>query len=509
MGHFPIIRTERTLPSAGPSVYADIDVRTGAGEMAQAVSGLGKTVMDLGVQYDAMIGKTQADEAIENARMSMVDALNEMQQEDDVTKWDAIIQSHESRVAKFTPKNKRGANLYNSTLNNLRPNWHAQFTNLKAAKIEDNMIAGSINKINGLLDSATQSNMDIISQKIKTELEVRDRLSPSITRAETEKAKLAVDRNIQLSIAKKMAMNNPEATLNSIRGDKMEGLDKLTTDDILQIRNIANSSITQAKIGMKQQDDAIGEEFMKLLINKLDPTKPQLDFEMIVNSDLSPDAKIEWMSRLRTFDNYSEEELEEAFRDKGEVIADIYDKIDKGTLTDELDTMVGKGLSPVTAQRIKKEARVPYEKDTEQLFKRLFGWQPQIGFENDLSAALYERTLREWKDEIKRQDATGEKIIEIGRSIARPYFVEHLKATLLGQEDTIHRILELTFGEEPRVEKPKEEIKEEVKIGATAPFLDYAEFRDRVSELKAEDPKKAKEFWDKWIGIFRPKEVNK
>ncbi len=263
------------------------------------------------------------------------------------------------------------------------------------------------------------------------------------------------------------------------------------------IRAAQKRAETSRKLLQEQKDDKISEEFLGLLINKLDPTKSQLTFDMIETSDLSVDAKEKWFTNLRVFDNYSEDELKEAFTDKGEVIADIYDKIDAGTLTDELDTMVGKGLSPVTAERIKKEVRVPYERDTEQLFKRLFGWSPELGFENEFSAFSYEAALREWKEEIKRQDATGEKIREIGLSIVRPYFLEHLKAVMPSDTD-ISRMMELALGKEVKepktlkIPKPKEGEGPET----------YADFEAEVIRLGKVDKIKAEAFYDAWIGKF-------
>lgn len=254
---------------------------------------------------------------------------------------------------------------------------------------------------------------------------------------------------------------------------------------------------TARNLLQNQKDDEIGDEFLGLLINKLDPTKPQLTFDAIKSSELSFGAKESWLTKLMTFDNYSEAELKEAFTDKGEVLADIYDKIDAETLTDELDTMVGRGLSPTTAQRIKKEIREPYKKDTDQLFKRIFGWSPELGFENDLSSFLYEKTLREWDSEIKRQDATGEKIVEIGRSIARPYFIEHLKTTMAGQEADISRMVELALGEE--LQKTEPEVKPKEDEGPRT----YQDFEDEVARLKKIDMTKARAFYDAWIEKFK------
>lgn len=275
----------------------------------------------------------------------------------------------------------------------------------------------------------------------------------------------------------------------------------LSNTDLETIRDYADSTIkanrTAKKIEQDQKDDEIGDTFLDLLINKLEPTKPQLTFDKIVASkEMSFDAKSAWLTRLQTFDNYSESELKEAFTDKGEVLAEIYDKIDDETLTDELDTMVGKGLSPTTAQRIKKEVREPYEKDTDKLFKNIFGWSPELGYPNELAAFLYEKTLRDWKEEIKRQNATGEKIIEIGRSVARPYFIEHLQKTMTGQESDIARMVELALGEES--EKTEPEVKPKEDEGPKT----YQEFEDEVARLKKIDMDKAKAFYDAWIDKF-------
>jgi len=274
----------------------------------------------------------------------------------------------------------------------------------------------------------------------------------------------------------------------------------MTNEDLIKIRDYAesveNNAITAEKLEQQQTDDEIGDGFLELLANKLDPTKPQLTFDMINDSEMSFDAKVQWFTKLMTFDNYSESELKEAFTDKGEVLADIYGKIDDETITDELDTMVGKGLSPTTAQRIKKERREPFESRTDKLFKNIFGWSPELGFENDLSSFLYLKTEREWREEIKKQDATGEQIIDIGRAIARPYFIEHLQKTMMGQEADIARMVELALGEiapktEPEVLPKEDEGPRTIQ-----------DFYDEIIRLKAIDTTKAKAYYDAWAEKF-------
>lgn len=307
--------------------------------------------------------------------------------------------------------------------------------------------------------------------------------------------KQKVQANIESNKIQALINTNPELA--------MEAIDVLTVDEREKniLRSQARTAIarkqTEAKLRQEQKDDEIGTTFLKLLDNKLEPNKPQLTFDMINNAtEMSFDAKTSWFTRLMIFDNYSEAELKEAFTDKGEVLADIYDKIDAGTLTDELDTMVGRGLSPTTAERIKRERRAPFEQRTDKLFKNIFGWSPELGFENDLSSFLYLKTERDWREEIKKQDATGEQIIQIGRAIARPYFIEHLKKTMTGQEADIARMVELALGEE--LEKTETEVKPKEDEGPRT----YQEFEDEVARLKKIDMGKARAFYDAWIEKF-------
>lgn len=333
-------------------------------------------------------------------------------------------------------------------------------------------------------------------EKLKSELQALiEQYEPYLKPIQKQELEDGIDVSIESYKIQSLINTNPELAMEAIDISSFDEKQK----NILrsQARTAITRRATEAKLKQEQRDNEIGDTFLMLLDNKLEPTKPQLTFDMINRAtEMSFDAKTAWFTRLMTFDNYSEGELKEAFTDKGEVLADIYDKIDAGTLTDELDTMVGKGLSPTTAQRIKKEIREPYEKDTDKLFKNIFGWSPELGFENDLSSFLYLKTERDWREEIKRQDATGEQIIDIGRAIARPYFIEHLKKTMMGQEADISRMVELALGEE--LEKTEPEIKPKEDEGPRT----YQEFEDEVARLKNIDMVKAKAFYDAWIDKF-------
>ena len=118
----------------------------------------------------------------------------------------------------------------------------------------------------------------------------------------------------------------------------------------------------------------------------------------------------------------------------------------------------------------------------------------------------YERGSSEsyssWREEIKKQGATGEKIIELGRQIARPYFIEHLKKTMMGQEADISRMVDLALGELP-VKTEEVEMPEPKEDEGPATIQD---FEDEVARLKAIDMTKAKAYYDAWINKYQTEE---
>lgn len=333
-------------------------------------------------------------------------------------------------------------------------------------------------------------------EQLKTELSgLLEQFEAYLKPTQKQRLEAGIDTSIESYQIQMLINTDPVSAMEVIDASSFDEKEKNTLRS--QARTAITRKRTEANLIQKQKDDKIGATFLKLLDNKLDPSKPQLTFDMINRATgMSFDAKTSWFTRLMTFDNYSEAELKEAFTDNGEVIAEIYDMIDAGTLTDELDTMVGKGLSPNTAERIKREIRAPFEVRTDKLFKNIFGWSPELGFENDLSSFLYIKTERDWREEVKRQDATGEQIIDIGRTIARPYFIEHLKKTMTGQEADIARMVELALGD--KLEKTEPEVKPKEDEGPRT----YKDFREEVARLKAIDIGKARAFYDAWIDKF-------
>lgn len=510
MAKFPIVRTERTVSGRGPSVRADLDVRTGAREVAEAVSGLGEALFGIGLKRQQM---TDANSSVQAQKLRNLadEEYKQFKAVNPQEMWQGFRREQTERVGRevgnlpFSPfaleEERIRSEMYSevSTAEALTEATLQLRRDTIDALTEDLVDAFRSNDPQRITDSSTRfiangNNMGMDKIEVLNAVKaakvagerLREKDAISEVHAAIEVGEETGNFDLAIELAKNPSISEPKQTT---------------------LRNTIDAAIrswqTQIELAIEQKDNEIGSGFLELLANKLEPNKPQLSFKMIVDSELSQDAKEEWFGKLRVFDNYSEQELKEAFTDKGEVLAEIYDRIDKGIITDnEIRAFVGEGLSAPTAQRIIRERRAPYEKDTEQLFKRIFGWSPELGFENDFAGFLYEKALREWQAEVKEQNVTGEDIIKIGRSIVRPYLLEHIKKVMPFDTD-VARMMDLALGEETEKLRPPKPIEAEEPMEEPVEPLTLIDFESEVSRLKGIDMVKAKEYYDTWIGKFR------
>ena len=469
---------------------ADIDVRTGARELARGISALGESIQ----KYELMQASTQLSEFKRKVREEHNRLAISYEGNLDPTTFKSEYEKSLQIRQGLIPKNRFAAREAQFWLNDRMPVWEAGVEKSRQLRIEDNFRAEGFElKVEGERTGDTSKYFQHLAA---------GKLLGLYDAEEIVKLKqMTIDEAERNLVNSLIRDGKTELAFSAIEKSQLDEEEKRSLENAVTAAERAKQ--TQIKLAIEQKDNEISEGFLELLINKLEPNKPQLDFKMIVDSELSFDAKKEWFIKLRTFDNYSEDELKEAFVDKGEVLADIFDRIDNNTITDDnIRNQVGRGLSPNTAQRIIRERREPFEKDTEQLFKRIFGWSPELGFKDDFAGFLYEKALREWDAEVKEQKVTGEKIIEIGRSIVRPYFLEHLERTMASDTD-ITRMMELALGEETEKIKPPKPIEAEEPMREPGEPLNIVDFEREVSRLKGIDMKKAREYYDAWIGKFQ------
>lgn len=459
MGRFPIIRTELVPSGRAPVVRADIDVRTGEEAVGQAIGQAAIGAVRQIAKYNAMEGKAQADTAVRDARLSMMRLLNDIRQEDDVSKWNALFEAHTSRVSNLTPKHAGGQRQYKAAINRLTPFWQNAFNELMAAKIDDNMIAASMVKVDNLLKSATSENMNLAIQKIKTELMVRDRLSPSVSRAETEAAKLSVVRDVQLSAAKREALKNPKLMLEMIKGDIISGFDALTPDDVLRVRSVANSTLAQ---GHRIREAEINAEQGRLMA--LARTN-QLTDDIVRASMLDEFGTGSKKTFYDIIDRHAKAALaekEEPFTKSDPTIeARILDQVrDPESLITEKDIseLVGKGLSIDDADKMIRRLDVFksfWFVRADKFLKDNLGWsETYIKWAHPEGALSYHLAMDKLFDEIDTKNLKGKDIYDTGKEIAIPYVIDYWEKVLIQEPQKIERLTALLKGEpKPKTKK--------------------------------------------------------
>lgn len=446
-------------------------MRTGAEEMARAWAGLGSTIFEVAenvynresvAEYSEL--KRKYDErgfALFNSATGDIalDPETDTYSGIDVDLWDRFEGGIEAEL--MQSKKPKVNTLIQQHINNTIVDWKESYYKHSlsiASKNADSKMEAEYENLLG------QGRLVEAESLLDSQLAIK---GPGYQEEYNAKIKSMPNDSILQQMRMQIGNNNPQGAI--------ELSEQMTdpTADQMEYRDRLLNAARRQNTAQDKIDDEWTSKFSERLRFLLEPDQGDPPtFEEIDNSPMSVEAKDKMRTKLRVFDNYSETELEEAFTDKGEVIAGIYDDIDKGIITTstQIKDKIGYNLHPDTAQGIIDDIQKPYQKDTEQMFKRLFGWRPELGFDYEKRGwFLYEKTYREWKAEVKKQDAIGEKITEIGRRIARPYFIEHLTNEMPMAD--IDRIIELALGEEEIVEPspvlPEVEEPEPYNVGET------------------------------------------
>ncbi len=139
---FRIQITQATISGKGTGVRADIDVRTGGQQVAQAVSGLGGALFDLGIKQQRIESQTQLDDAIMADESLTILYEEEIRSHKDTSDeaglYKKSLETFETKRKTFTPKNKDAARRYSSYLKRSRKNILRGSLAIKLARTKDN-----------------------------------------------------------------------------------------------------------------------------------------------------------------------------------------------------------------------------------------------------------------------------------------------------------------------------------------------------------------------------------
>lgn len=476
---FDIVRTTRTLPGKAAAVRARLDVDTGGQAVAQAEAGLGKELFILGTDLYAKQGKAQSDDAEMNARLSMVQLVQDIRKEDDVSKWEALYKKHESKVLALTPKHRGGAARYRATIKKLTPVWEGMFVAERERKLEDNMLAASFVKEDGLQRSATIGNMAEVIKKIRAELILRDKLSYSISRSDTEILLADVGRDVQTSAAENLALNKPEELLARIKGNKIEGFNEITeATEVVRLGNMARGTINRVLASLKDtRDAAINAEQGRLMQLVRAGKLTDVDIRNSQLAEFGVGSKDTFYKMIDAQAKAILEEKETPYTKSDPVVeARILEQIrDPSFKITEKDIteLVGNGLSIDDASRMIGMLDVFkgfWFKRGDLYLKQNLGWSDAyVKFVHPEGALAYSLAMDELFDAIETEKLKDKDIYDRAREIAIPHLIDYWENALVFEEEKLERLKKLLISERtPKIEPTKktklETLAEELEI---------------------------------------------
>lgn len=135
---FDIVRARGTLPGRATQVRADMDVRTGGQQVAQAWAGVGGAMADLGLKWDIM----QADKQLAESKRLTREEMNRLslsyEGNLDPDTYQKEFEKSLETIKGFAPKNKRASGAYGLWLDDNTLAWQKNVTKSRRARVEDN-----------------------------------------------------------------------------------------------------------------------------------------------------------------------------------------------------------------------------------------------------------------------------------------------------------------------------------------------------------------------------------
>lgn len=238
---FTLHRTRRTISGQAPGIRANIDVRTGREQIAQAVAGLGGAAADLGLKWDIMQADKQLAEAQRLTREEMSRLSLSFEGNLNPDTYQKEFEKSLKTIKGFAPKNRRALGGFDLWVTNNTPNWQKDITKSRRARIEDNYRAEGFN-----LKAEAEKTGDVTKYRFHL---VKGRLL-GIYKAE-EVAELSQDtrKKAERNVINQLIRDGQTSqALESIkRADILSptektALENSVTNRILQLRNLSNEA---------------------------------------------------------------------------------------------------------------------------------------------------------------------------------------------------------------------------------------------------------------------------
>lgn len=277
MAKFPITYTQRTVSGQGPSVFGQVQARTGAGMIAQALSGLAGQIQYLGVVENRIAAAAELSKLQREATTTKDNLLLGFQKEEDYRTYMPDFEETFAALAEADVKNPFAKRSYENWLNEVRPAWTRQVQAATRARHIDDYETNYFEERAKAIDTGNfgqliQLNKGGVLNGIFKEKWAQEDLREA-------------QHESQKRLAMRMAMDDPAAMRERIKGSKIDGFPLLTEGDTVDVRHIMQA---QERYNEVEESDA-QRDFYKKLNKKAVGRDVRGAIEMVMsNDDLDP-----------------------------------------------------------------------------------------------------------------------------------------------------------------------------------------------------------------------------
>jgi hypothetical protein len=259
-GQFPIYRTEKTLPGQVGAVTGNVNFDTGAGQMARAIGMIGGALAQAGEQmWEAQARVQFTEERLDTTRETNK-LLAQIEVTDDPQAITELIDNFSEYAQNKDIPNGLAARQYKEWLNLAMPEIEAKVAAIKRQNIIDRDRATMFELQAEAINSGNISAFDTHTQGMAR----NNRLS------EEGRVKLLAEtrHKAERRHYEQMAMNNPEAFLKLLQGDKIKGAEFLTPGDTVDLRQRAIAQIGYNEQAEQEALDGIYNDVFGKAANK-------------------------------------------------------------------------------------------------------------------------------------------------------------------------------------------------------------------------------------------------
>lgn len=244
MGEFNIQRARGTLPGRATQVRADVDVRTGSQQIAQAVTGLGSAIASLGDKYYRIQAATQLSRAeriaVEEMNRLSLSFEGNLDPETYTKEYEKSLETIQKSTSKILTNNMASAD-FGLFLNDRQPRWENNVKEAQKARVRDNWTAEMFERQASIEQSGIYGDFSKYVAKGVGEGMIDRSDAVKIIIDSKEKAERGF-------INQKIRDGNIQSALDAIESAKTlspqqkTALENTVTNRALQLRNLSNEA---------------------------------------------------------------------------------------------------------------------------------------------------------------------------------------------------------------------------------------------------------------------------